>query len=79
MENSESQAPCLQSLAQGHQHHCGLAKATSLALASRAITALVPVGAQQLPTAVGNRIAVFYHFIALPPLALTLDSLCLFS
>lgn len=79
MENSESRVPRLHSLAQGHRQHCELAKATRLAIASRSVTVLVAVGAQQLPAVVGNRIAMFHHFIALPPLAFTLDSLFLFS
>lgn len=70
MENTYSQAPFLHSLVPGDTHHCGLAKATSLAIVSRAVTALVPLGAQRSPAAVGNRIAEFYRFIALLSLAL---------
>lgn len=53
----------------GHWCHGGLTKTTSLAILPRAITAVVAVGAQWWPAAVGKSIAMFYSFIALLPLA----------
>lgn len=53
----------------GHWCHGELPKATNLALLPRAITAVVAVGAQWRPAAVGKSIAMFYSLIALLPLA----------